>query len=530
MRVWNNKNGIYQIYPRSFYDSSGNGVGDIRGIIEKLDYIKGEVDSLGIDAIWLSPFFLSPMRDFGYDVADYRQVDPLFGTLADFDELIREAHAREIAVMIDFIPNHTSTEHPWFKQALADPSSDRRAYYVFRDAAPGGGPPNNWKSVFGGSAWEYDGESGQYYLHTFLPEQADLDWTNPVVQHEMAEVAHFWFRRGVDGLRIDAVRWLAKDPLFRDDTPRKTENETNEYETVEHDRSRGGENLEEYLSVLTSAARQYDDRLIIFEYHIDPRMPYEAQAVRMYNVSPQYAAPFNFDGIFVPFSARQLGETIKRYQLLVPKESRAFYCFSNHDEPRLASRVGERQARAMAVLQLTLPGTPVIYYGQELGMKNVVVPEELAQDPVKGAGNRDGERTPMQWSGERLAGFTTANQPWLPVAPDFEQYSVASEENDTHSSLSLYKTLLRLRKDEPALAPDALFSIDLITDALFAFTRTSDAGTLCIVINFSDAHVHYEFKRAGSCIVSAQGNTYEETSGEISIEPFDAIVFRVQQF
>ncbi|MEO5499154.1 MAG: alpha-amylase family glycosyl hydrolase, partial [Candidatus Saccharimonadales bacterium] len=368
MDGWKNKNGILQIYPRSYRDANGDGVGDLPGIIETLSYIKGEPDSLNIDAIWLSPFYPSPMADFGYDIADYCDVDPLFGTIDDFKQLLHEAHERDISVMIDLIPNHTSNQHTWFKEALSDPDSPKRDYYIFRDGKETQ-PPNNWLSVFGGPSWEKVDGKNEYYLHSFLKEQPDLNWHNPAVQEEFRKIIHYWCELGVDGFRVDAIRWMGKDLTFNDE-PVNPHFKVGEdpYNELLHIYSQATPELDIYLKVLTDAAKEYPNRIILFEAYTDDDSPAESQLKRLYTIDPMVAAPFHFGGIQAARSPRLLAEVASTGKNATPIESLPFYCFGNHDKPRLIGRVGEDVAKAIALIQLTLPGVPVIYYGEEIGM------------------------------------------------------------------------------------------------------------------------------------------------------------------
>lgn len=520
-----------QIYPRSYFDSSNDGVGDLPGITNVLDYLKGTPDSLGIDAIWMSPFYPSPMKDFGYDVSDYCGIDPQFGTLDDFDRLVAEAHRRGIAIMIDFVPNHTSSEHPWFQEALLSRDSEKRDYYIFRDPKADGTPPNNWLSVFGGSAWELHEETGQYYLHSFLPEQPDLNWENPAVREEMGNALRFWFDRGVDGIRVDAIRWMGKDLAFRDDPPNLNfVTGQDPYHIVRHEHSRYSPELNKYLAYIASVAEEYDERIIIWEDHLDDLTSIEDQIMRIYGINPSVAAPFNFQAMHIPFGARSFADTINHYQNSLPDGAHAFYCFGNHDESRLVTRFGERQARMLAVLQLMLPGTPVIYYGQELGMKDGTIPKERVRDPFelrvpdRGLG-RDPERTPMQWTPGYQAGFTTVDKTWLPLTDNYQTVNVETERQDPHSFFVLHKRLLQLRKDYPQLGSSEYKSA-YVGDDLFAFWRAGIESNFLVVLNFQDDHLEMSVPGGGRLELSAQNNEYSELGGGLVMQPYDGIVIR----
>lgn len=538
MRRWSDINGIYQIYPRSFKDANGDGIGDLAGITERLSYLKGSADSLGVDAIWLSPFYTSPMRDFGYDVSNYTDVDPIFGSLDDFDALIARANELDIAVMIDLVPNHTSSDHPWFQEALQSPDSPKRDYYIFKPAQPDGSPPNNWKSVFGGSAWEpvsvpgNDSSVHECYCHSFLPEQPDLNWANPAVQEEMKNVVRFWFDRGIDGIRVDAVRWMGKDKQFRDDPVNSYfQGEGDPYHSVRHEFSRYSPDLEQYLRCITEVAHEYEDGIIIFEDHLDDLTPERDQIRRMHSIDPTVAGPFNFQGMHIPFGSQEFGRMVTNYQENLPDGARSYYCFSNHDESRLVTRFGYEQARMLAVLQLTLPGIPVIYYGQEIGMRDGQIPNDRIQDPfelrVPGRGlGRDPERTPMQWNSTHNAGFSAAERTWLPVNSSYIKANVATESSKPSSFLRLYQQLLKMRDDHPLLRSQSYATLH-IDDSLFVFERQDETEQFVVMLNFSDEPRTYGVESSLVCILSAHGNpleSYSHEGGEIIVKPLDGVV------
>lgn len=493
MTTWQNVRALYQIYPRSFRDTNGDGIGDINGIIEKLPYLKGKDDSLGIDALWISPFYPSPMRDFGYDVSDYRGVHQMFGNLDDFERLIDVAHAADIKIMIDFVPNHTSDEHEWFVSSRSGKESVHRDWYIWRDPSPAGGPPNNWLSVFGGSAWQYDEESGQYYLHSFLAEQPDLNWESPLVRAAMNDVLRFWLDKGVDGFRCDAVRWIAKDDQFRDDPVNpdySTETDSDPYHALLHTHSRYGNKLFEYLGELSETVASYEDRLIIFEDYPDAGPERMKQYMDFYRkIDASIAAPINYDIIHEPYSATEIRRCIGNFQAALRPEDIAIYGFGNHDNSRLASRLDRKRARLMALLQLSLPGVPIVYYGDEIGMIDVSIPPDAVQDPfekrVPGKGlGRDPERTPMQWDDSFAAGFSRI-EPWLPVAEDSDLYNVAREQEDVDSFFHLYKKLLAARGSCAPLIKGNYSTLDSSTSAVYGFARTYENETVHVFLNMS---------------------------------------------
>ncbi|HUC95608.1 MAG TPA: alpha-amylase family glycosyl hydrolase, partial [Candidatus Saccharimonadia bacterium] len=439
---------VYEIYPRSFYDTDGDGVGDLEGIIEKLDYLNGKPNSLGVNAIWLSPFYRSPMVDFGYDISNYTNVDPLFGDLKVFKLLTKEAHKRNIKVMIDFVPNHTSDKHPWFLESKSSKQNPKRDWYVWQDAKSGNSPPNNWLSVFGGSAWEYSIKTNQYYLHSFLKQQPDLNWDNPEVRHAIQNAMKFWLELGVDGFRIDSAYYLSKDPTYQND-PINHEYDPvsgDPYTALKHINSKHGPNLTKYLRELTSLVKSYKDRFMILEAH--PEKTFDVSAyVQLYNdIDATVCAPFNFEEISLPWDASAYKTCIDQFQARLKSIDLPVYNFGNHDRSRLVTRIGKQAARTTAMLQITLPGMPVMYYGDELGMRDVKIPRSLVKDPFEKNVpdrklGRDPERTPMQWSSSINAGFSTTT-PWLPVSGDFHIQNVNKQLKDHKSFLNLYRSLL----------------------------------------------------------------------------------------
>jgi alpha-glucosidase len=490
MIAWKNVNALYQIYPRSFFDSNGDGVGDIKGIVNKIDYFKGNGESLGVDAIWLSPFFTSPMADFGYDISDYCSVDPIFGTLDDFKLLVTEAHDRDIRVMIDFVPNHTSDQHRWFKESRQDRTNSKRDYYVWADPGPDGGPPNNWQSLFFGSAWEFDETTGQYYLHSFLKEQPDLNWDNPKVRQEMKNILRFWMDIGVDGFRADAVWCISKDPEFRNNPPDPTyQGNPDDFGAFVHMYSKQGPNLFTYLSELTDAVAEYGDKRIIFEYYADSKFGNFVDQFRPFytEINNDVGLPFNFEGIHQEWSATSFGAFLHQFQSIMEPGDTPIYCFGNHDQDRIVSKYGRRKSRMIALMQLTLPGLPTIYNGDEIGMENGEILPHQIRDPSAGQnamGGRDPQRTPMQWSASKNAGFTTG-EPWLPISSSYPEYNVKDEMDDPESYLSLYSMLLHLRRIDRVLIDGSFEVIDIVDDML-VYERAGDDRVYFVVMNFSE--------------------------------------------
>jgi alpha-glucosidase len=463
--LWWQSGSIYQVYPRSFQDSNGDGVGDLRGIGERLEYLQW----FGIDAIWLSPIFRSPMADFGYDVADYTDVDPMFGTLADLDALIEGVHRRGMRLLLDFVPNHTSDRHSWFLDARSSRSADHRDWYIWRDPLPGGGPPNNWQANFGGSAWEWDEATGQYYFHSFLKEQPDLDWTNPALRQAMADVLRFWFARGIDGFRIDVINLIAKkrELMPASGTSRQ----------IWGDERR----IQELVRGIRQVANEFGDRVLIGEIWLPL-----GKLVAYYGTDlTGLHLPFNFQLLLLPWSAARIGAAIRTYEGLLPAGAWPNWVLGNHDRPRIASRVGAAQARVAAVLLLTLRGTPTIYYGDELAMADVAVPPADQRDPqgLRGGDSRDPGRTPMRWDDGPNAGFSDG-RPWLPIGPEVETINVRAESEDASSMLSLYRRLLELRRSEPALHSGAWQEVGVARSVL-AYLRTDADRRFLVALNLA---------------------------------------------
>ena len=469
--AWWREGVFYQIYPRSFQDSNGDGIGDLAGITARLDHLNdGTPRSLGIDAIWLSPFYRSPMADFGYDVSDYRDVDPTFGNLAEFDRLLSEAHRRNIRVIVDIVPGHTSDQHPWFKAARSSRSDPKRDYYIWADPRRGG-PPNNWRAVFRrvGPAWTLDEGTGQYYLHHFLPEQPDLNWRNDAVRKEIDDVMRFWLDRGVDGFRVDVASGLIRDERLRDNPrlhlrgwPRRRNWDLDEV----HEIHRG------WRKVLDS----YDgDRMAVGEIGVrDLR-----RHVRYYGDDDELQLSFNFHFLEQPWVAERFRPVVEEWERLLPGHAWPDYTLSNHDRSRAATRYGLERAGVAAVMLLTLRGTPFIYYGEEIGMTDVPIPSNRVVD-VDG---RDPERTPMQWDASPNAGFTTGD-PWLPLAADHAKRNVAAQRDDPASLFSLYRRLNWLRRSSPALLRGSYRTI-AAPRGVFAYAREADGQRVLIALNFT---------------------------------------------
>ncbi|HEX8553660.1 MAG TPA: alpha-amylase family glycosyl hydrolase [Sphingomonas sp.] len=488
-RAWWKGAVTYQIYPRSFADSNGDGIGDLPGITERLDYVA----SLGVDAVWLSPFFTSPMKDFGYDVADYRDVDPIFGTLSDFDALIARAHALGLRVIIDQVYSHTSDEHPWFRESRSSRINARADWYVWADPKPDGSPPTNWQSVFGGPAWTWDARRGQYYLHNFLSEQPQLHVHHPEVQAELLDTARFWLDRGVDGFRLDAINFAMHDPLMRDNPPAPETNRPRsrpfDFQIKRYNQSH--EDIPGFLERLRELLDRYGDRFTVAEVGGDDssrEMKLFTQGQRRLN------SAYGFDFLY----ASQLTPALVAGAVAAWPADEGVgwpsWAFENHDAPRAVSRWVKAEhvdafARAKMLLLLCLRGSIFLYYGEELGLTQVEIAFDRLRDPEAIANwpmtlSRDGARTPMPWVADAPELGFTAGEPWLPVGRDHAALAVDRQEAEPHSLLHLTRRLIALRRAHDALRTGDLHLIHA-DHALLVFERRTQAQTLVCAFNLS---------------------------------------------
>ena len=524
--LWWQRGIVYQVYPRSFMDSNGDGVGDLPGVLSRLDYLRW----LGVDALWLSPIYPSPMKDFGYDVADYTGVHPLFGSLEDFDRLLAAAHARKLKVILDFVPNHTSDQHAWFRESRSARSNPKRDWYLWRDPAPDGGPPNNWLSCFGGSAWRLDARTGQYYYHAFLPEQPDLNWRNPEVVEAMLGVLRFWLDRGVDGFRVDVLWHLLKDERFADNPPNPAWREgMDPYQALVPIHTTDRPEVQDIVARMRRLLDEYDERVLIGEIYL----PVE-RLVKYYGIELRGAhLPFNFQLVHAPWNATHLAQLISEYQRALPGGAWPNWVLGNHDQHRIASRVGAAQARVAAMLLLTLRGTPTLYYGDEIGMRDVDIPPERVQDPfernVPGRGlGRDPERTPMQWNAEPHAGFTSA-EPWLPIAPDYREVNVAAQRDAAHSMLRLYAELIALRRGEPALEGGRFEMVKTAGNVLAYIRRARrEESEFLVALNLGAEPRSLPLAGAGNVALSTHLDRWlEPVAAEVNLRPDEGVIVRL---
>ena len=534
---------IYQIYPWSFQDSNGDGIGDLPGIVNRLDYLNdGTPHSLGVDAIWLSPIYPSPMKDFGYDVADYCAIDPRFGTLADFDRLVNEAHRRGIRVLMDLVLNHTSDQHPWFQAARSSRHSPKRDWYFWADPGARGRRPSNWTAVFGGSAWEWDRTTRQYYLHSFLKEQPDLNWNHPDAQQAMHEVVRFWLDRGVDGFRLDAINWIGKDSDWPNNPTRFFA--LRSYLRQIHHYDRDQPFTHTVLQMLRTWTNDYPGAVMVGEASSDtpggPAAFYGKGTDELHMV-------FDFRMLKSPWDPQRFRRLIRQWDRAVPPGGWPTQVLSNHDNSRHYSRYGRgvdaetaaRRARAAALLLLTLRGTPYLYYGEEVGMRDVRLRYRELRDPytrrywpfLRG---RDPARTPMQWDRSPHAGFTTGT-PWLPVSPDFEHINVSREGEDRASLLSLYRKLIWLRKTTPALTLGTYWEVTGGPPTCLIYLRETGgelSERLLIAINFSASPHRFSLPSidaVGVILLStdphATGESFE--TAHVDLGPDEGILVRL---
>lgn len=519
---------IYEIYPRSFADANGDGVGDLAGIAGRLDYLAW----LGVDAIWIAPFYPSPMADFGYDVADYTNVDPLFGTLDDFDTLLAAAHERGLRVIVDYVPNHTSDRHPWFIESRTSRDNEKRDWYVWRDAGPNGELPNNWISMFAGPSWEWDETRQQFYLHTFLKEQPDLNWRNPATRAAMFDVARWWLDRGVDGFRIDVAQMVMKDPKLRDNpiNPKPDQaHRLGSWATQIHLNDLSHPDMHELYRSFRSMLESYPgDRVSIGELH---HPDFDTWAAFYGERQDEIHVPFNFHLTYSAWTADAVRAAVEGVQSALPPGAWASWVLGNHDQPRFASphRAGPDQAKVGMLLLLTLRGTPTIYYGEEIGMVDVPVATEDSRDPVErrepGRG-RDPERSPMQWDASPNAGFAAPGAtPWLPTAPDANHVNVAGQAEDPHSILTLTRRLIQLRRDHPILHLGDFGRFGPTPDGTFAFRRVSTDGQLTVALNLTGEDRSIPGAGPGRVLIGTQRERDGASVGvDVQLGPNEAIV------
>ncbi len=534
-KTWWRDGVFYQIYPRSFSDTNGDGIGDLQGILEHLDHLKGAPDSLDIDAVWLSPIYPSPNFDFGYDIVDHEAVDPAFGTLELFDTLVQECHKRDIKVVLDLVMNHTSHQHPWFLESCSARDNPRRDWYLWADPLPHRRPPNRWKSAFGGSGWEWHEGTGQYYYHMFLREQPDLNWRNPEVRERMFQTMRFWLDRGVDGFRLDVFNAYVKDNLLRDN-PLKLGRRP--YDMQRHIYDLDRPELLEVLQEVRKVTDDYPDRVLVGEpLGSDP------------DIAARYAGDgsdllqmvFNFDFTERPWHPAHFQRAIRRWDSALHPNAQPCYVLSNHDVSRHASRFGggensDARAKVAAAMLLTLRGTPFLYAGEEIGLKDTPIPYIEIKDPLGKRywpffRGRDGCRAPMPWNSSQHGGFTSG-QPWMRITPEYATRNVEAQKQDPDSVYHFYRKLIALRRTSPALLHGRWLPMIAKPTRVLAYLRECADQTLLVALNFTNVPVRVNLCSAlppyrWKLRLSSSRSGHERlrgTSTRISLDAFEACV------
>lgn len=534
---------IYEVYPRSFQDSNGDGVGDMNGITSRLDYLK----DLGVDAIWITPMYPSPQVDFGYDIADYESFDPQYGTMADFNRLVSEAKKRNIRVIMDYVANHTSDQNAWFLESRSSRTNPKRDWYIWRDGKGPGKPPNNWQSWFGHSAWTYDNKTGQWYYHYFYVQQPDLNWRNPEVRKAMYDVLRFWLDRGAAGFRMDAVSRLFEDPNLHDDPILPGKNAFGD-PNIQHKYTDDLPEVHEVLREMRSVIESYPNNPVMISEADEPTID---DLEKMYGQNnDEVQLPMDFQVADVnKLSASRFRELLDQIEFNHHK-GQPYFFFNNHDQARTWDRYGDgahndQIAKLMATLLLTTHCTPQMYYGEELGMRTTVPTRiEDVKDPVGRTGwpkdkGRDGERTPMQWDSSHNAGFSSAAKTWLPVPPSAAQYNVAEESKEPNSIFNFYKHLIALRRELSALHDGSYVAVNRDDQNVLAYLRTSSNGSdpVLVVLNMSAAPQAVNFSLNGFgvnghslhvLLAAPQQRDSDLAFTGVKIEPFGVVIAAVE--
>ena len=551
-RKWWKEGIVYQIYPRSFNDSNGDGIGDLRGIIEKLDYIK----SLGVDIIWLCPIFKSPNDDNGYDVADYRAIMDEFGTMEDFDELLRGMKERGLRLLLDLVANHSSDEHAWFMESRKSKDNPKRDYYIWR---PGknGGPPNNWKSIFGGSAWKYDEQTDEYFLRLFTTKQPDLNWENPKLREEIYDIMKFWLDKGIDGFRMDVISLIAKDNY--DDTPYKEINVTINKVYA------NGKKIHSYLKEMNQEVMSKYDMMTVGEgpgIDLETAMDYVGEDRNELNMVFHFGHMFidhgpggKFD--YVPFDLPMLKKIFSDYDECLKDGGWNSIFLGNHDFPRIVSRFGndteywEKSAKLLATMLFSLRGTTYVYQGDEIGMTNVAYESfddyddieirnfkaELLENgedlnkylPVVHIQSRDNARTPIQWDDSRNGGFSSAD-PWLKVNPNHSKINIAAQENDPDSILNFYRGLTKMRKDHLTLVYGDYHEIQPEHLSVYAYLRTEETDKYLAVHNFSDVDIRFDSENnlEGAEVIKNNYDAFSLSNSIVALQPWQSLILKIK--
>ena len=520
----------YQIYPRSFMDANNDGIGDIKGIVNRLDYIK----DLGVNSIWLSPFYPSPMHDFGYDVADYCDVNEMFGNMEDFEELLEESHKRDLKVIIDLVPNHTSSEHEWFKESIKSKDNPKRDWYIWRDPAPDGGPPNNWLGHFGGSAWEYDETTEQYYLHLFVKEQPDLNYRNPEVRKAMMDVITFWLDKGIDGFRVDVIVCMMKDEKFRNNPLNPDWDGKVPFNKYKQLHTSNLSEVHDIIIEMRSILDKYDDKVLIGETYL----PY-SELVKYYGENlDECHLPFNFHLLEAKWTADIIKKLVDDYDEILPEGCWPSYVLGNHDQKRIATKVGEGQKRVAAMMLLTLRGAPTVYYGEELGMHNVKIPKNKIQDPpalnqpeIADLVGRDPERTPMLWDSSANAGFSGEGvETWLPVSDDYKEMNVKVQCTENDSMLSYFKKLVKLRTTEEAFTVGDYIPVTVSAKNVFAYKRKTDTAEYAVILNFDSMDKKIDLSHFGeqlTVVISSDNERRSSIDKDLILKGDEGVILKI---
>jgi alpha-glucosidase len=499
---------VYHIYVRSFQDSNDDGVGDLNGLLTRLEYIA----SLGVSAIWLSPIYPSPQADFGYDVANYTDIDPIYGSLEVFDKFLAACHSRGLRVMMDFVPNHTSLRHQWFIQSKSSKNNPKRDWYMWRAKKTDGSLPNNWLSVFGGTAWEWDEQTQEYYLHTFDKGQPDLNWRNPEVVEAMLSVLRFWLDRGVDGFRVDVPYHMFKHAELLDEpaSPNYRPELHGQYESLLHVHTAWLPESFDMMGKFVEVLKEYEHKFMVSEAW----GTLEDLLTLYKTVGWKYFAPFNFSFITLPWQAELHKQFIDSYDKALGDIYFPCFVLGNHDKPRVVSRIGEKQARIAAIAALSLRGIPFIYYGEEIGMSDTPLSPDDVQDPFEklspGLGlGRDPQRTPEQWNGSTNAGFSNA-KPWLPVNMNYQIVNIEKEAANKTSMYNLYLLLIKLRKHHPSLREGSYVPVESPAENVFTYIREHKDEKALIILNFDNKGKHISLPYEDAHVIASASLTIPE--------------------
>ena len=528
--LWWRDGVIYQIYPRSLMDSDGDGVGDLNGIISRLDYLH----HLGVDAVWLSPIYPSPNVDFGYDVSDYTEIHRCFGTMADFDRLVQEAHRLDIRIVLDLVLNHTSDQHDWFKQSCQSKDNPYRDWYIWRKGRAGG-PPNNWRSVFGGSAWQFDPQTEEYYLHMFYKEQPDVNWRNPNLRKAMLNVFKFWLDKGVDGFRLDVFNLYFKDAGFIDNP---TCFGIRGFDRLKHVNDMDQPEMMPLLAEIRKLLDSYPERYMVGETFLDG-----AEKAAGYCGDNKLHAAFNFEFLHSRWRPKNFLTAIQKWESALPDDVYPNYVLNNHDVPRSATRYGrgedDDRLKVAAALLLTQHGTPFMYYGEEIGMRDIHIRRAQIQDPVGKHYwpfyiGRDGCRAPMQWNASKFAGFSDTHA-WLPVHADYMERNVLAQKEDENSLLNFYRRLLQLRKREKALRAGIFMPLTYEPRSILAYLRQLQDETILVAMNFGRRPMRFfmggEMRQADWQLLLSNkpADLPEGHSGYIWIKPEQVLILKQEE-